>query len=416
MNEARESRSSAIERTPRRNCLCVIQSVVGYRWSVFVTQADGPLGFSRQLLVKRAERHDDLACERALATEARSLTRVAGEHVPQLVDFFCDHRGRATLVLEYLPGLTLRQLIERSAQRGHRIPLAVCSYVAERLFLALARAHEARDPVTGELATVVHGAVSLDTVLVGYDGRVSLFDFTQARLVGDDEEDPRALSPTDDTRAGLRLLISLLAMAEGGSAEASPFADLLARGLHEDSGASLGAAFLARAVVTVPCGRSALRSFMQTLRDASPSDQTRIIPPRTVEAHSAPTPQAFSAAAGSAALPNGATRRKWRTRIGRVAIATVAFAVSLAIVTIGARRLYFQGSSTPEREHRLSATSRVVAPATLGELGLTVDGKQLGNVSTVSAIPCGDHVVQIGSTGRRLQVSAPCGGETRLGL
>jgi hypothetical protein len=46
---------------------------------------------------------------------------------------------------------------------------------------------------------------------------------------------------------------------------------------------------------------------------------------------------------------------------------------------------------------------------------LTVDGNAVGNVGAIAEIPCGDHVLQVGATGRKQAISAPCGGELHLG-
>jgi hypothetical protein len=144
-------------------------------------------------------------------------------------------------------------------------------------------------------------------------------------------------------------LVELLAMAAGGAGHASPIAELAARDLHEDSGASPGAVLLARALVTVPCARSALRSFMQSLRGMPPSDQTRIVPPTTVDARSAPAPHAFSAEARPWAAREGLGEPHRRTRTARGAIAMAALALSLAVATLAAKRAHVSASPSPER-------------------------------------------------------------------
>jgi hypothetical protein len=417
--------------------------------TVFVATADGPLGFRRRVLVKRVNRSDDVAAVRALAREALSLSRVPGSHVQQLIDFFYDHEARPTLVLEYVDGLTLRQLIERCAARERYIPASLCAYVAERVFAALSIAHEARDPATGELATVVHGSLGLDSVLVGYDGRVVILDFTHARLVGDGAPADGARSVwTDDVRAGVRILRELLGATEAGPLP-TPVLDVLGCGLQpEGQHVPFGARLYASALARVPCGRSTLRLFIQSLGKAVPVEDAAVAgssdvassPPPPPSVSSPPPsvtsqPVSFPTPAGGlecARLQPIPSRRGWPGRLSLVV--GVAIVVALAAFTIrrathardaatAARVLHTLSARSPRplvvlsgpQRARTPTTTFLVAPPALSEMRLTVDGNAVGNVGAIAEIPCGDHVLQVGATGRKQAISAPCGGELHLG-
>jgi hypothetical protein len=416
---------------PRRDSLRALQAVAGDSCTVFVASAEGPLGFRRQVVVKRVNRSDNVAGVRALTIEARALARMPGSHVLQLIDFLLDHKGRATLVLEYVPDFTLRQLVERCAARQRRIPVSVCAHLASRVFGALALAHEARDPATGEVATIVHGSVGLDSVLMGYDGRVTLLDFGGARLAGDDEDDavPRPTA-RDDIRAGVRLLRALLHATEKRPLP-GPIADVLA--CAEGTPTPVGARLYASTLAAVPCGRAALRAFVQSLREAEPEETAvvgwravadslcpRVAPPTPIEGVELPP------------LPRVRSRRGGRgMTLGGIALLACALTLSfVAQRNVGgtwtARERAVRAAHTPapaparslvlrSASRRLPTTSVLVVPPTLGEWRVTVDGHILGNAGAITEIPCGEHVLQLGRTGRRQAILAPCGGEVRLG-
>ena len=76
-----------------------------------------------------------------------------------------------------------------------REPLSdgVALFIASRVFAALAAAHSAKDPRTGETTPVIHRDVSPSNVLIPWDGFVKLGDFDLSKVIG----------VSGDTRAGL---------------------------------------------------------------------------------------------------------------------------------------------------------------------------------------------------------------------
>ena len=130
---------------------------------------------------------DEGACEQRAARSrgARVCTALAHPAIVRLYDFV--ERRRAAHA-------RARARRRSSRSRAWSTALRACGdrprrdvgvwYVGYRIFLALAAAHSARDPMTRELAPVIHRDVCPGNVLVPWDGYVKLSDFGVARLAG----------------------------------------------------------------------------------------------------------------------------------------------------------------------------------------------------------------------------------------
>ena len=152
----------------------------------------GPHGFQRSVVLKRVQAsvEDEPAMDEdardataRLGREALAYARLAHPAIVRLFDFVEDD-GRLTLVLEHVDGLSLARILTGLRAAGTDLDEASVWYIGYRVFLALAAAHSARDPMTREFAPVIHRDVSPGNVLVGWDGYAKLGDFGVARLAG----------------------------------------------------------------------------------------------------------------------------------------------------------------------------------------------------------------------------------------
>ncbi len=161
---------------------------------VLLATTRGPHGFVRPVVVKRVRDPDpdDPAASNALVREALAYSRLNHPSVVQLYEVIEDD-DRLALILEYVPGVALSRLRTLMARRGEALDDASALHIMASVFAALAAAHEARDPWTGEFVPVVHRDVNPNNVLVSWDGVVKLTDFGIARVTG----------VASDTRVGL---------------------------------------------------------------------------------------------------------------------------------------------------------------------------------------------------------------------
>jgi len=159
---------------------------------VLLARAEGPHGFQRvvalKILLGKTKAAPDF--DRHFAAEASAYARLSHPAVVKLYDFFSAD-GQLVMVLEFVDGLPLHKLRAMLAIAGERIDDKAALFLGLRIFSALAAAHGARDPATGEFAPIAHSDVNPSNILVPWDGHVKLGDFGIARAAGL-QSDPRS--------------------------------------------------------------------------------------------------------------------------------------------------------------------------------------------------------------------------------
>jgi len=138
----------------------------------------------------RTEALPQNAIERALKRferEAKSLARLTHPNIVKVTDYG-DHQGKPYLVMEYLPGGTLRQRLQASAQeRG--FPGRLGWQDAINLLLPIVRALD-----YAHRQGMIHRDVKPANILITADGEPMLTDFGVAKIL--DLEDGQTLTGT----------------------------------------------------------------------------------------------------------------------------------------------------------------------------------------------------------------------------
>ena len=117
---------------------------------------------------------DDEEFVRRFQREARSAARLAHHNVVAVFDTG-DDNGTLFLVMEYVPGLTMRDLIRKEAPMSPARSLAMI----EPVLAALAAAHD---------AGILHRDVKPENVLLADDGRVKVADFGLSRAINSETQ------------------------------------------------------------------------------------------------------------------------------------------------------------------------------------------------------------------------------------
>jgi serine/threonine-protein kinase len=120
---------------------------LGERGEVLLARVYGPHGFQRTVVLKRligGHARDPLWLRR-LASEAIAYARLSHSAIVRLYDFV-EIDGAPTLVLEYVPGVSLETLVQTKRDLGERLGDQEIFYLGARIFAGLAAAHGARHP------------------------------------------------------------------------------------------------------------------------------------------------------------------------------------------------------------------------------------------------------------------------------
>jgi serine/threonine protein kinase len=142
---------------------------------VWLARDEGPEGFQKTVVIKRllpeAARFLDY-----FKAEARLVAQLPHSNIVQVLNFFVDEEGRHNIVMEYVEGTDVEDLI--FTERG-RLSVECAVYVAAEALKGLEFAHTAR--IDRTRTDLVHRDVSPHNLLVSYGAEVKLTDFGVAK-------------------------------------------------------------------------------------------------------------------------------------------------------------------------------------------------------------------------------------------
>ena len=153
--------------------------------NVYLALGEAPDGSPRLCelkVVPRIEGDSDAVAE-VLQREGAVLARLQHRAIASMVDLFEDEEGRLVLVIEYVDGGTLQQLLTSCETRRHRLADEAVWFIGHEVASALAHAHEAADE-DGTLTPVIHRNLRPDNVLVSLGGHVRLTGFALSKVLG----------------------------------------------------------------------------------------------------------------------------------------------------------------------------------------------------------------------------------------
>jgi len=151
-------------------------------------------GFEKVVAVKRILPHfaSDEEFKNMFVMEAQLSGLM--QH-PNVVQVFSngESEGYLYLVMEFVDGKNLRQLLARADKQKVRIPIESACYIIAEAAKGLEYAHSFVDVRTGQGMEIVHRDMSPQNIMLSYDGGVKIVDFGIAK----------AAARSEHTRAGV---------------------------------------------------------------------------------------------------------------------------------------------------------------------------------------------------------------------
>jgi len=150
---------------------------------IFLATQHGAEGFERPVVLKRilAALVADPQFRNMMIDEAHVAMSLNHSNIVQVLDLG-QSKGRYFLVLEFVDGWDLNQILRRVAAIGFALPPELALYMSSEVCRALAYAHgKSRG---GKALDIVHRDISPHNVLISEQGEVKLTDFGIAKAFG----------------------------------------------------------------------------------------------------------------------------------------------------------------------------------------------------------------------------------------
>ncbi len=154
---------------------------VGGMGEVWLARQKGPVGFEKLVVVKTLLKHlrEDQEFVNMFFDEARIAAVLNHPNIAQIYDLGEDN-GEYFIAMEYVHGLSLRDVVVHALEHGNGMPLALKCRVIADAAAALDFAHQAKTPA-GQQLDLIHRDVSPQNILIGFNGAVKLIDFGVAK-------------------------------------------------------------------------------------------------------------------------------------------------------------------------------------------------------------------------------------------
>jgi|GEM_PF-6843279 len=150
---------------------------------VWAGKSIGDQGFERVVAIKRL--HPDKrrreSLHRAIFDEATVLQHLSvSPNIVSVIDLRVED-GQPSLIMEYVDGPELRDVLRALNQKNKKLPFLLTAYIVTEISKGLSSAHGCKHPKTGQPLNVVHRDVSPSNILLSSSGAVKLTDFGIAK-------------------------------------------------------------------------------------------------------------------------------------------------------------------------------------------------------------------------------------------
>lgn len=168
------------------NLILLERLAAGGMGEVYRAKQIGTGGFEKTVAVKRiipifAQRPEFASMFK------REMNLCSRLQHPNIVQVFSNGQvgDYLYLVMEFVEGKTVNELISKTRAKGMRIPVEVSCYIVAEAAKGLQYAHHLRDEATGAHLGLVHRDISPQNIMVGYNGEVKVVDFGIAKAAAE---------------------------------------------------------------------------------------------------------------------------------------------------------------------------------------------------------------------------------------
>ncbi len=155
---------------------------VGGMAEIFLARSKGIQGFEKEYVLKliHPKHSGDTEFLRMLVEEAKLTAQLHHTNIAQVIDLNADG-DHHFIVMEYIRGKDLFQLLNQAYDMRIPVPLDVCAWVLKETLAGLNYAHNKLDDSTGKPLTLVHRDISPQNIILSWQGEVKVLDFGVAK-------------------------------------------------------------------------------------------------------------------------------------------------------------------------------------------------------------------------------------------
>ena len=145
---------------------------------VYRAKLTGASGFEKDLAIKKIlpTHVEDETFQRMFETEARIGSRLNHPNIVPIFDFI-KTGDTFLLVMEFVNGKNLRQVINKLKKLQFVIPLECTLFTVNEICKGLDYAHSKKDDFSGQLQNIIHRDMSPQNIMISYEGQVRIVDF-----------------------------------------------------------------------------------------------------------------------------------------------------------------------------------------------------------------------------------------------
>ena len=149
---------------------------------VYRARTVGVEGFAKEVCVKKILPHltEDEGFVRMFINEAKLAATLSNGNIVSVYDLCVSAEREYFIVMEYVDGKDLAEVIRAAQLAGHPIPPAIAVYIAREVCKGLHYAHTKTDD-SGAPVRIIHRDVSPQNVLLSSMGEVKITDFGIAK-------------------------------------------------------------------------------------------------------------------------------------------------------------------------------------------------------------------------------------------
>lgn len=149
---------------------------------VYRAKTVGFSGFEKEVCVKKILPHltEDKSFVDMFVNEAKLAATLNYANIVQVHDLCVSGGGEYFIVMEYVNGKDLSDVIRAAQLAGREVPPEIAVYICRETCKGLHYAHSKRDP-EGAPLNIIHRDISPHNVLVSFMGEVKIVDFGIAK-------------------------------------------------------------------------------------------------------------------------------------------------------------------------------------------------------------------------------------------